>query len=125
MRILSLTSRIMVGALLAVPFVTTQQPSQPASGCSTPPAQIDANKRLAIAAFRGGVTPADRLALMDQSYVQHDPTYKKYADQNKISYYEGFKRLSAAQADAGRRGGGPTGAQVGPQPPRANPIEIV
>jgi predicted SnoaL-like aldol condensation-catalyzing enzyme len=124
MRIPGLASLAALGALLAVHSVSVQQPAQPAPGCTATPAEIEANKKLAMAAFHPGVTAADRLALMDHSYVQHNPTYKKYADENKISYYEGFKQLSRRQAGAGR-GGVPGGIPAGPRPPRANPLEIV
>jgi hypothetical protein len=36
--------------------------------------------------------PEERATLIDTGYIQHNPAFKKFADENKISYYEGFNR---------------------------------
>jgi predicted SnoaL-like aldol condensation-catalyzing enzyme len=91
----------------------------PAAGCSATPAQLEANKKAAMAFFRPGITAEERATLIDTGYIQHNPAFKKFADENKISYYEGFKQMM------GRGGAGRGGAGTGPQPPQGNPLEIV
>ena len=91
----------------------------PSAGCSATPAQLEANKKVALEFFRPG---GDRLALADPSYKQHNPAFKKRAEDKKISDYEEFK---AAFANAGRGGGGRGPAADGPRPPQGNPLEIV
>ena len=71
---------------------------------------------MALEFFRPG---ADRLALADPSYKQHNPAFKKRAEENKVSDYEEFKA-----AFAGGRGGG-RGPATGPAPPPGNPLEVV
>jgi predicted SnoaL-like aldol condensation-catalyzing enzyme len=94
----------------------------PAAGCTATAAQLEANKKAAMAFFRPGITPEERAALIDTGYIQHNPAFKKFADDNKISYYEGFKQMMGRQGGAGRQGGG---AAAAPTPPPGNPLEIV
>jgi predicted SnoaL-like aldol condensation-catalyzing enzyme len=93
----------------------------PAAGCTATPVQLDANKKAAMAFFRPGITPEERATLLDQGYIQHNPAFKKFADENKISYFEGFKQMMGRGGGGGRQGGG----AAGPQPPQGNPTEIV
>src|SRR5215471_19808496 len=94
------------GALMtatAVLFSTAamaQQQANPAPGCKATPAELEANKKVAMEFFRQG---ADRVALADPSYKQHNPAFKKRAEENKVSDYEEFKNTFLAQA-AGRGG---------------------
>ena len=62
---------------------------------------------------------ADRVALADPSYKQHNPAFKKRAEDNKVSDYEEFK---AAFANPPQRGGGAgRGRGQDPNaPPRVN-----
>ena len=92
------------------------QQMNPTPGCSASPAQLEANKKVALEFFRPG---ADRLALADPSYKQHNPAFKKRAEENKVSDYEEFKA-----AFSGGRGGG-RGPATGPAPPPGNPLEVV
>ncbi len=92
------------------------QQANPTPGCTATPAQLEANKKVALEFFRPG---ADRLALADPSYKQHNPAFKKRAEENKVSDYEEFKA-----AFAGGRGGG-RGPAAGPTPPPGNPLEVV
>jgi predicted SnoaL-like aldol condensation-catalyzing enzyme len=92
------------------------QQANPTLGCTATPAQLEANKKVALEFFRPG---ADRLALADPSYKQHNPAFKKRAEENKVSDYEEFKA-----AFAGGRGGG-RGPATGPAPPAGNPLEVV
>ena len=93
------------------------QQANPAPGCTATAAQLAENKKVAMEFFRQG---ADRLALADPSYKQHNPAFKKRAEDNKVSDYEEFK---AAFANAGRGGG--RGPATGPTPPQGNPYEVV
>ena len=114
-------------SLFGVPALTTAPPAQawpppavvPAAGCSATPAQVAANKQVATAFFKTGITPEERLALLDVSYVQHNPVFKKNAFDNKVSDYEAFKALMAGFARGGAAG---RGAPAGPQPPAGEPL---
>src|SRR5436853_5454384 len=79
----------------------------PVPGCTATPGQLEANKKVALEFFRPG---ADRLALADTSYKQHNPAFKKRSEEKKISDYEEFK---AAFSGAGRGGGGGRGPAKG------------
>jgi predicted SnoaL-like aldol condensation-catalyzing enzyme len=108
------------GGLYAFGQQNAGQQVFPAPGCSATPAQLEANKKAALEFFRPG---ADRLALADPTYKQHNPAFKKRAEEKKISDYEEFKE---AFSGAGRGGGGRgPAANDGPRPPAGNPLEIV
>jgi hypothetical protein len=72
--------------MLVAASAMAQQPAptqaNPAPGCSATPAQLDANKKVALAFFttRG----ADRVVLADPSYKQHNPVFVKRAAENKV-----------------------------------------
>jgi len=108
--------------LFAVPVYAqapAPQQANPAPGCTATPAQLAENKKVALEFFRPG---ADRLALADPSYKQHNPAFKKRAEDNKVSDYEEFK---AAFAGGARGGGAGRGPAAGPTPPQGNPAEVV
>jgi len=108
--------------LFAAP-VYAQAPAQqanPAPGCTATAAQLADNKKVAMEFFRA--QGADRVALADPSYKQHNPAFKKRAEDNKVSDYEEFK---AAFANPPGRGGGGRGPATGPTPPQGNPYEVV
>ena len=115
--------------LLATTAVAQQPPAAPANaanpapGCTATPAQLEANKKVAMQFFR--VQGDERVALADPSYKQHNPAFKKRAEDNKVSDYEEFKNSFSTAALAGRQGGPGRGAAAGPQPPPGNPFEIV
>src|SRR4029453_6258667 len=74
--------------------VTAQQPppaqqANPSPGCTATPAQLEANKKVAMEFFR--TTGEARVALADPTYKQHNPAFKKRAEDNKVSDYEEFK----------------------------------
>jgi len=110
--------------LIAAP-VFGQSPAPPAvqanptPGCTASPAQLEANKKVAMEFFRAAGEA--RVALADPSYKQHNPAFKKRAEDSKVSDYEEFK--SAFLAQGGRRGG--PGPAAGPTPPQGNPFEVV
>jgi predicted SnoaL-like aldol condensation-catalyzing enzyme len=63
-----------------------------------------------------------RRALHDD-YIQHNPAFKKYADERGISYKEGFlERMTELMAGGGRGAG--ANADVPPPPPN-DPYELV
>ena len=88
-------------------------------GCNATPAQLEAEKKVAVEFYRPGLTLQERIALIDPSYVQHNPLFVKAAAENHVSDYEQFKRLFT-QIDAQKVAGGPKGAtgsvHAGPQP---------
>jgi len=116
--------------------------ANPAPGCSATPAQLEANKKVAMQFFL--TMGADRVALADTSYKQHNPVFKQRAAQNKVSDYEEFKTAflaqpaRMAQRQAQGQGQGPGQAQgqgqgqgqrrrqgMGGQMQPGNPFEIV
>jgi len=112
-------------AVIATSTLVAQQPppanaANPAAGCTATPAQLEANKKVAMQFFR--VQGDERVALADPSYKQHNPAFKKRAEDNKVSDYEEFK---AAFANPAGRGGGGRGPNAGPIPPAGNPFEVV
>ena len=65
------------GALVATDAWAQQaRVMHPAAGCTATPAQLEANKKVAMAFFAVG---ADRVALADPSYKQHNPAFIKGA----------------------------------------------
>jgi predicted SnoaL-like aldol condensation-catalyzing enzyme len=128
---MKLTVSAVVTTLLAVSTIAAQQPpppanaANPAPGCTATPAQLEANKKVAMQFFR--VTGDDRVALADPSYKQHNPAFKKRGEDAKISDYDEFKNSFSSAALAARQGGpgAGRGQAAGPQPPAGNPFEIV
>jgi predicted SnoaL-like aldol condensation-catalyzing enzyme len=97
-----------------------QTQANPAPGCTATAAELAANKKVAMEFFRA--QGADRVALADPAYKQHNPAFKKRAEDNKVSDYEEFK---AAFANPPGRGGAGRGPATGPTPPQGNPYEVV
>jgi predicted SnoaL-like aldol condensation-catalyzing enzyme len=98
------------------------QQANPTPGCTATPAQLEANKKVAMEFFR--TTGEARIALADPSYKQHNPAFKKRAEDNKVSDFEEFKNTFLAQAGRGQGAGG-RGAAAGPTLPEGNPFEVV
>jgi predicted SnoaL-like aldol condensation-catalyzing enzyme len=110
-------------AIWAAPLLAQQPPAvqaNPAPGCTATPAQLEANKKVAMEFFR--TTGEARVALADPSYKQHNPAFKKRAEDNKVSDYDEFKSTFLAQAGRGGKKGGPAAE---PAPPPGNPFEVV
>ena len=99
------------------------QAANPPAGCTATPAQLEANKKVAMEFFR--TTGEARVALADPSYKQHNPAFKKRAEDNKVSDYEEFKNAFLAQAARGQGPGAGRGGASGPPPPQGNPFEVV
>ena len=85
-------------------------------------AQLDANKKIAMEFFRPGITAMERYNLLHDNYIQHNPAFKKFADDNKISYKEGFLKMMGANM---ARAGGAGGRGAGPTPPPTNATYLV
>jgi predicted SnoaL-like aldol condensation-catalyzing enzyme len=84
-------------------------------------AELEENKRIASEFFRPGITPEERYALLHDDYIQHNPVFKKFADENELTYKEGFRRMMAQFA----AGGPPAGNADAPQPPPGDPLYMV
>jgi predicted SnoaL-like aldol condensation-catalyzing enzyme len=107
-------------AASTVPVPWPPAAAVPAPGCTATPPQVAENKRIASRFFQ--VAGAERLALIDETYIQHNPVFRRYAIQNRISDYETVKRAIGG-TPVGQPG---TQAQAsGPQPPAGNPLERV
>jgi predicted SnoaL-like aldol condensation-catalyzing enzyme len=118
----------LAAAFVAAALASAQQAPPPAQqanptpGCTATPAQLEANKKVAMEFFR--TTGEARIALADPSYKQHNPAFKKRAEDNKVSDFEEFKNTFLAQAGRGQGAGG-RGAAAGPTLPEGNPFEVV
>ena len=100
--------------------------ANPTPGCAATPAQLEANKKAAMDFFR--TSGAERVALADPTYKQHNPQFVKRAAQNHESDYDEFKSAFLGQGGRGTtlgRGAAPGGQGASPQPPQGNPFEIV
>ena len=115
----------LLGVLLAAPPAFAQnQVMVPEKGCTATPAQIEANKKVAVEFFRPGISGADRVALADPSYKQHNPAFVKGAKEAGMNDYDYFKSRFGGPP-AARQGGPGRGQAEGPQPPQGNPLEVV
>ena len=122
MRVVKLFHRLMTAAALVVaPVVAQAQTVAPQPGCKSTPAEMDANKKVAMEFFRPG---ADRVALADPTYKQHNPAFVKGGREAGVSDYEYFKQRFGGPPAAPRQGG-PAPAAATPAPPPGNPTEIV
>jgi predicted SnoaL-like aldol condensation-catalyzing enzyme len=132
MRTYHATVGVMVAVLLtAAPAFAQNQVMVPERGCTATPAQMEANKKVAMEFFRPGISGADRVALADPTYKQHNPAFVKGAKEAGMNDYDYFKSRFGGPA---RQGGGPGGGAArgggrgqatGPQPPQGNPLEVV
>lgn len=75
----------------------SHEPPMP-SGCSATTAELQIEKNLVIEFYRPGITLRQLIALIDPSYVQHNPLALKFAQEKHISDYEEFKQLFTAMA---------------------------
>ena len=90
------------------------------AGCTATPAQLEANKKVAMAFF---APDADRVALADPTYKQHNPAFVKGGREAGLSDFDYFKsrfggpRQGGPGAGAGR-GHGCGSSAPGWKPPR-------
>lgn len=84
-------------------------------------ARMAENKKIASAFFAQGVTPEDRYNLLHDEYIQHNPVFKKAADEAGVGYKEGFKMMME------RFAANPPPAPPAnvPQAPEGNPLHMV
>jgi predicted SnoaL-like aldol condensation-catalyzing enzyme len=111
--------RTLAFALAAAAALATAAPALAQGSCKLTPAQVEANKQAAVAFFKPGISPEQRIALLDPAYVQHNPRFKKFAQDHKVSDYEGFKAMMANFRGPPQ----PTGA--GPRPPAPDMTHMV
>jgi predicted SnoaL-like aldol condensation-catalyzing enzyme len=122
MRVVKLFHQLTAAAALVVaPVVAQAQTVAPQPGCKSTPAEQDANKKVAMEFFRPG---ADRVALADPTYKQHNPAFVKGGRDAGLSDYEYFKSRFGGPPRQGGPGPG-RGQAEGPQPPAGNPLEVV
>ena len=122
MRALTIAMSTVVGVALSVgPSFAQGQVVFPQAGCTATPAQLEANKKVAMAFFAPN---ADRVSLADPTYKQHNPAFVKGGKEAGLSDFEYFKSRFGGPPRQGGPGPG-RGADAGPQPPAGNPLEIV
>ena len=105
MRTVTTTFSVMLGLLMVAGSAAAQQAPQPITnptpGCTATPAQIEQVRQAGIAFTRS--QGAERVALADPSYKQHNPAFVKGAREAGMSDYDYFKA----------RFGGPPAARAG------------
>ena len=116
---MNLKTALWIGiALTAASAFAQQVPANPAPGCSATPADLALNKKVVMSFFDPNMSQADRVALADPTYKQHNPADKKIGDNNHLGDYDQFvKNFGPGGRTLGR--GGQPGA------PQGNPLEIV
>jgi predicted SnoaL-like aldol condensation-catalyzing enzyme len=82
----------------ALPIVAPAQQTPIPQGCRATSAQLQAEKKVASDFFRPGITLQEVFALLDPSYVQHNPLFVKLAAESHISGYEEFKQMFTRMA---------------------------
>ena len=114
---------LVVGAPLALaqaPPPAAPVQANPKPGCTVSAKELEANRQLAMKFF--ATRGADRIALADPSYIQHNPVFKKRAAEAHETDYQEFQKAFLAQAAAPPA---PPAADAGPQPPTGNNYEVV
>jgi predicted SnoaL-like aldol condensation-catalyzing enzyme len=96
----------------------------PTPGCKVTPAELEANRKAAMAFFK--TLGMNRVALADPSYIQHNPVFKKRAQQSGDSDFETFRKAFAPPPPNQAPVATPAPAAAPtPQPPVGNDFEIV
>ena len=90
----------------SLPAMAREQEAPIPNGCSTTPAELQAEKKVVLNFYRPGITLRELIALIDPSYIQHNPLVLKSATEKHISDYEEFKLLFTQMAASGNPGGG-------------------
>jgi predicted SnoaL-like aldol condensation-catalyzing enzyme len=122
MRVVTMVTSTVISVVLSAAWSSAQgQVVAPQAGCTATPAQMEANKKVAMAFFAPN---ADRVSLADPSYKQHNPAFIKGGKEAGLGDYEYFKSRFGGPPRQGGPGPG-RGADAGPQPPAGNPLEIV
>ena len=89
--------------------------ANPTPGCSVTPGELAQNRRVAMEFFR--TRGAERVALADPSYQQHNPVFKKRGEAKHETDYQEFSSFFLNQK--------PPPPAPGPRPPTGNPFEVV
>ena len=122
MRVMKLFRGLVAAGVLVVAHVPAQaQTVAPQAGCKATAAEMEANKQVAIEFFRPG---ADRVALADPTYKQHNPAFVKGGREAGLSDFDYFKSRFGGPPRQGGPGPG-AGQAAAPQPPAGNPLEVV
>ena len=80
------------------PVVAQSHEAPMPSGCSATTAALEVEKNLVLDFYRPGITLRQLIALVDPSYVRHNPLALKLAEEKHISDYEEFRQLFIAMA---------------------------
>jgi hypothetical protein len=91
---------LLLGLALGSSFTVVAQSHEPPIpiGCSSTTAELQVEKNLVLDFYRPGITLRQLIALIDLSYVPHNPLALKFAREKHISDYEEFKQLFTAVA---------------------------
>ena len=81
-------------------------------------AHLAENKKIASAFFAPGVTADDRYALLHDESIQHNPAFKKAADEAGVNYKQGFKDMMTRNM----ANPPPASDPKVPAPPQGNPL---
>ena len=112
MRAFNIAAIVAAGVVLSAGHALAQgRVVAPQAGCTATPAQLEANKKVAMAFF---APDADRVALADPTYKQHNPAFVKGGKEAGLSDFEYFKSRFG-----GPRQGGPGGGAGRGQAPAA------
>jgi predicted SnoaL-like aldol condensation-catalyzing enzyme len=102
----SLIVMAVLGAGLRTSLPAMAQEAPIPHGCSTTPAELQAEKKIVLDFLRPGITLRELIALIDPSYIQHNPLVLKAAREKHISDYDEFKLLFTQMAASGNPSGG-------------------
>ena len=89
----------------APPLVQTPVPAPPGwppmaavptPGCASDPAVVTANKEVARAFFAVGAGD-ERLGLLDESYVEHNPVVRRYAENEGLTHLEALRAFGGVR----------------------------
>lgn len=109
--------------LMAAPASAQGTQANPDPGCSVSPAELAENKRVALMFF--STTGDERVALIGEDYIQHNPAFVKGGREARMSDYDYFVSRFGGPGRAGGGGGRGRGQAGGPQPPPGNGLEVV
>ena len=122
------TGTVTLALVLAAGAASAQQPARqpivnPTPNCTATKAELEQVRQAGIAfTFSQG---AERVALADPSYKQHNPAFMKGSKEAGVSDYEFFKSRFGGPPRQGGPGPGAGAAAATPAPPPGNPTEIV
>jgi predicted SnoaL-like aldol condensation-catalyzing enzyme len=114
---------LLVGAIAALGAAAAAQTpaTESAPQCSASPDQLAQERRLATSFFTPGATLEQRTALLAPDYIQHNPRFRKFAEEHHLDDNAAF----VAMAKAGQLGRQPSLAPGAPPPPPGDPVAIV